>query len=50
MRYTIRMSGHLYLLMMVWEVLQALWPARLEDRPDHHEEIQTPTHLDILTF
>jgi hypothetical protein len=22
----------------------------LEDRPDHHEEIQSPTHLDILTF
>jgi hypothetical protein len=21
----------------------------LEDRPDHPEEIQTPTHLDILT-
>jgi hypothetical protein len=25
-------------------------PQRLEDRPDHHKEIQTPIHLDILTF
>jgi hypothetical protein len=22
----------------------------LEDRPDHHKEIQTPINLDILTF
>jgi hypothetical protein len=25
-------------------------PQSLEDHPDHHEEIQTPTRLDILTF
>jgi hypothetical protein len=23
---------------------------RLEDRPDHHKETQTPIHLDIFTF
>jgi hypothetical protein len=25
-------------------------PQNLEDHPDHHEEIQTLTPLDILTF